>query len=99
MEYAIRRQAGDPAVLIDVREPWEFAIARIDGALLMPLDEIYTWAAGLNRDASYVIMCHHGIRSALACHVLQTLGFDDVVNLDGGIDAWARFVDPRMKRY
>lgn len=86
-------------MLIDVREPWEFEIARIDDALLMPLDEIYTWAAGLERDATYVIMCHHGIRSALACQVLQTLGFTNVVNLDGGIDAWARFVDSRMRRY
>ncbi len=89
----------DPAVLIDVREPWEFEIARIDGAKLMPLGEIHEWAASLNRDLSYVLMCHHGVRSAWACQVLRSLGFTDVTNLDGGIDAWALFVDPEMRRY
>lgn len=86
-------------MLIDVREPWEFEIAHIDGALLLPLDEIHTWAAELDRDKSYVLVCHYGVRSALACRILQALGFSDVVNLDGGMDAWALFVDPSVRRY
>ena len=99
VEYAVQRRAGNPARLIDVREPWEFEVARIDGAQLMPLGEIYEWAASLDRGGSYVLMCHHGIRSALACQVLHAFGFDDVTNLEGGIDAWACFVDPTVRRY
>jgi len=99
MEYAAQRRAGNRARLIDVREPWEFEVARIDGAQLMPLGEIYEWAAALDRGAPYVLMCHHGVRSAVACQVLHALGFEDVTNLDGGIDAWARFVDPTVRRY
>jgi rhodanese-related sulfurtransferase len=86
-------------LLIDVREPWEYDIAHIIGARLLPLGQIYEWAHTLDKNASYVVMCHHGSRSAMACQVLQSLGFSRVVNLDGGIDAWSYVVDPSVARY
>ena len=88
-----------PAMLIDVREPWEFEIAHLDGATLLPLGQIYEWAQTLDKDANYVVMCHHGSRSAMACQVLQSLSFTHVTNLEGGIDAWSYAVDPKVSRY
>lgn len=98
-DYAAARATGVEHVLIDVREPWEFSLARIDGAVLMPIGQIEAWATTLDRDAAYVLMCHHGIRSRVACQMLGAMGFRDVTNLDGGIDAWAYSVDPRTPRY
>lgn len=98
-ENASTNQASPTPALIDVREPWEFAIAHIDGAQLLPLDQIEAWAQTLDKTADYVVMCHHGGRSAMACQVLQGLGFTNVRNLDGGIDAWAYAVDPTTPRY
>jgi rhodanese-related sulfurtransferase len=98
-DYASLRQAGSPPTLIDVREPWEFEIARIQEAQLMPLGQIYEWAASLDKDAPYVVVCHHGSRSAMACQVMGSLGFRNVRNLDGGVDAWAYAVDASIGRY
>ena len=98
-DYAAARQSGQPHVLIDVREPWEFSIARIDGAMLMPLAQIEEWAATLDRAAAYVLMCHHGVRSRVACQMMNSWGFRDVTNLDGGIEAWSYSVDPATPRY
>ncbi|MCS6772798.1 MAG: rhodanese-like domain-containing protein [Thermoflexales bacterium] len=99
LEYAEMRRAGTPHTLIDVREPWEYALARIEGSLLRPLGEIEHWASELDREASYVLLCHHGVRSLAACQYLRFLGFRNVLNLDGGIDAWSRRVDPSIRRY
>lgn len=98
-DYAQLRQDDVRPMLIDVREPWEFALAHIDGAELMPLGQIQEWSAKLDKAAAYVVVCHHGSRSGMACHYLQTLGFKDVRNLDGGINAWSIAVDPKIPRY
>lgn len=82
-----------------MREPWEFDVAHIEGATLLPLGQIYEWAQSLDKDTPYVIMCHHGGRSAMACQVLQSLGFKQVINLDGGIDEWSATVDASVPRY
>ena len=97
-QYAELQQAqpnqDQPATtLIDVREPWEFQIAHIDEAQLLPLGQIYEWAQTLDKNAPYVVMCHHGSRSAMACQVLQSLGFKQLSNLDGGIEAWSVLVE------
>jgi len=94
--------ALDPAqrpTLIDVREPWEFQLAHLEGAELKPLGQIGQWGPTLAKDAQYVIMCHHGSRSAMACQMLQRFGVDNVLNLEGGIDAWTITVDPSVRRY
>lgn len=99
LDVAQLRSQPDAPQLIDVREAWEFAVANIAGAQLHPLGQIGEWAATLDKDASYVIVCHHGGRSAMACQVLQSLGFKQVQNLTGGIDAWSHSVDPSVPRY
>lgn len=92
--------AADPApLLLDVREEWEFAHSRIDGSVNVPLGRLPEAAPRLTRAAPVVVICHHGIRSAHAAHYLEQIGFTEVSNLEGGIDAWARQVDPEVPLY
>jgi rhodanese-related sulfurtransferase len=98
-EYAQMVRASRQHVLVDVRQPWEYQLARINDAALMPLQEIHTWSLSLSRDMVYVVMCHHGIRSAYACQILMGMGFVEVHNLAGGIDAWSSEVDPGVLKY
>jgi rhodanese-related sulfurtransferase len=91
--------AGAGAALLDVREPWEYEICRIEGSRLVPLGQLPGSLGELRRDAPTVVICHHGVRSLRAAAYLEHCGFGDVVNLSGGIDAWARGVDPRMATY
>lgn len=85
--------------LIDVREPWEFAICRIDGSELVPLRALPARLPTLQRSQPTVCICHHGNRSGYATMFLMQHGFTDVYNLAGGVDAWARQVDPAMPVY
>jgi rhodanese-related sulfurtransferase len=98
-ELAERLKTGEKVNLIDVREPMEFEIARIDGARLLPLSRFNEWIDELDPEAETVVMCHHGIRSANLCMFLIRNGFDRVFNLDGGIDLWSKEVDPNIPRY
>jgi adenylyltransferase/sulfurtransferase len=92
--------AAAPAFdLIDVREPYEYAIARIPGARLVPLRTLPAAAASLDPSREIVLHCHHGARSATAAEYLQGLGFRNVWNLAGGIDAWSDEVDPGVAKY
>lgn len=95
------RERGEEFLLLDVREPVEHDTARIEGALLLPLgqlqariDELSAW-----KDRTIVVHCHHGSRSAHACHFLEQRGFTHALNLQGGIDAWSQTVDPVVPRY
>lgn len=87
------------ASLLDVREPWEAEIASLPGARLVPLGTLPTAIEGLDRDAEWLVYCHHGVRSQSAVDYLRQRGFTNVRNLEGGIDAWARTHDPSMARY
>ena len=98
-DLAERIKNGDAPTIIDVREPSEYAIARIEGAVLKPLGEIMTWARELDREKEYVMQCHTGSRSEYATHILRQIGFKNVQNLIGGIDAWSVYVDPSVPRY
>lgn len=100
-EVASRRARGAPFLLLDVREPGEFAKARIEGARLVPLGELEARANELARwrDGTVVVHCKSGVRSAKACAMLAAHGFRDVWNLAGGIEAWSLTVDPRVPRY
>lgn len=86
-------------LLLDVREPWEFERCRLDGATLLPLRELPTRLDDVGTDAPVVCICHHGGRSAHAAMFLLRQGWSDVYNLTGGVDAWARQVDPTMPTY
>jgi adenylyltransferase/sulfurtransferase len=85
--------------LVDVRERWEWNLARIIGARLIPLAELTRSADALDRAVPTVVYCHHGTRSQAAAEQLASLGFRGVYNLAGGIDAWSRHVDPAVPRY
>ena len=85
--------------LLDVREPREFAYCRIEGAILIPLGELARRVDELPAEREVVAICHHGARSLQAAAFLQQSRGLEVVNLQGGVAAWARDVDPSMKQY
>ena len=99
VELAQRLAAGDRPLLLDVREPYEHAIARLPDSRLVPLATLPSAAADLDPRAEIVVLCHHGVRSAAAADFLRERGFRRVRNLAGGIDRWSRDVDPRVARY
>jgi rhodanese-related sulfurtransferase len=86
-------------VLLDVREPWETAICALPSSLQVPMNAIPARIGELDAAAETVVICHHGGRSAHVAMFLERNGFARVHNLAGGVDAWARSVDPSMARY
>jgi sulfur-carrier protein adenylyltransferase/sulfurtransferase len=98
-ELKRRMDTGEPFELIDVREPFEYEIARIDGAKLIPLGEIAERLNELSGERPIVVHCHSGTRSAQATRLLQQRGFANVYNLEGGIDAWSAQIDPNVPKY
>jgi adenylyltransferase/sulfurtransferase len=90
---------GVPLSVIDVREPYEWAIARLAEARLIPLNSLPQVVQTLDRDAEIVVYCHHGMRSAAAVAWLRDQGFPRVRNLVGGIDRWSLEIDPTLRRY
>jgi rhodanese-related sulfurtransferase len=99
-EVKAMQDRGESFRLIDVREQDEWNTGRIDGAELIPLSQFQQRATGeLDPADKIVLYCHHGMRSARAQGFLQAHGYGDVLNLTGGIDAWAVQVDPKVPRY
>ena len=98
-ELKARLDAGRPPVLLDVREEWETRLCRLPDAVHIPIEEIEFRVEELNPDDEIVVYCHQGVRSAAVARWLEGLGFRRVRNLAGGLDAWARTVDPTMRRY
>jgi rhodanese-related sulfurtransferase len=105
MDFEIRPEEvknlqGNDFTLLDCREPWENQTARIEGALLMPMNEIPARAhQELDPDAHIVVYCHHGVRSLNVTNWLRQQGFEKVQSMRGGIDAWSREVDSRVPTY
>lgn len=91
--------SGTEFQLLDVREAWEFQTARIDGSTLIPMGEIQARISELDPASKTVVICHHGGRSMQVAMFLERQGFLSVHNLAGGVDAWARSVDPSMPTY
>ena len=98
-ELAERLKNGDAPIVIDVREPDEYAFAHIDDAQLKPLGDLLNWSQDLDMDQEYAMLCHSGQRSAYATAVLRQMGFKKVRNVIGGIDAWSMYVDRSVPRY
>lgn len=86
-------------LLLDVREPFEFNYAHIANSVLIPMGKIEQHIDQLNKDQAIVVICHHGIRSQHVALFLEDMGFKNVINLQGGIDAWAVYCDNTMPRY
>lgn len=98
-EIKQRLDAGEPLLLIDVREPEEIMTAAIDGAQEYPLSQARAWIDTLPKEGDLVIMCHHGSRSAQVALALVQRGHTNVTNMTGGIDQWSREVDPSVPQY
>jgi rhodanese-related sulfurtransferase len=90
----------EPPLLLDVREPWEYATAHIEGATLMPMNEIPGRAhQELDEYLPILVLCHHGARSLSVAAWLRDQGFAQAQSVSGGIDAWSRSIDPTIPRY
>ena len=98
-ELKERLDKGDKPFLLDVREPYEYSLAKIEGAVLIPLGTLPTSLEQLDQNAEIVAYCHHGMRSGDAVGFLVQQGFKNVKNLVGGIDAWSVQVDASVPRY
>jgi rhodanese-related sulfurtransferase len=98
-ELKHRLDRGDAPVILDVREADEVAIAPFPRAIHVPMGDIPARIAELDAESEIVVVCHHGIRSAQVAGYLASVGFERVMNLIGGIDAWSRVVDPTIARY
>jgi rhodanese-related sulfurtransferase len=93
------RQDHTPHIVLDVREANERVICQLDSALHIPMSDIASRVDDVPSDAPVVVMCHHGVRSMMVVNFLREAGRTNVVNLDGGIDAWARQIDPSIRLY
>ncbi|MBK6307725.1 MAG: sulfurtransferase [Gemmatimonadetes bacterium] len=96
---ASRLADGDRITIVDVREPWEWETARLDGARDIPLGEFAQAIGSLEREDEIVVYCHHGVRSLAAARYLADQGFTRLWNLSGGIDRYSREVDPAIPQY
>lgn len=95
------QEAKEDFVLIDCRKPDEYAVCKIDGAKLIPLQQLAAHVSDLEaiRDKKIIVHCHHGRRSLQMTMVLRQNGYEDVKSMAGGIDLWAVDVEPGIKRY
>jgi len=92
-------QPGAKPVLLDVREGWELKICSLPGALHIPMGQIPTRTEELDPAQEMVVVCHHGVRSQRVAYFLASRGFSKLYNLQGGVNAWAREIDPAMHTY
>ena len=97
MQYL--RETEQSPLLLDVREPWEFNACHIEGSELIPMRQIPEAVSQLDPNQPIVLICHHGIRSRQVGLFLEQQGFADVINLEGGVEAWAQDIEPDMPRY
>ena len=94
-----RLDQGESVLILDVREPFEIALAPFPGATHIPMGDIPSRLTELDPDRETVVVCHHGVRSAQVAMYLAQMGFERVLNLAGGIDAWSEDADPSTPRY
>lgn len=94
----LRKQDAN-VILLDVREDPELEICKIDSALHIPMSKLAGQTDTLPKDCPIIVFCHHGMRSMNVQRYLESKGFDQVINMRGGIHAWANEVDPQMRQY
>jgi sulfur-carrier protein adenylyltransferase/sulfurtransferase len=95
----LRAKSVRPVTILDVREPWEYERVHLPDCLHIPMDDLRERLDELDREQTYVILCHHGNRSQLVAAFMQSHGFKDVINLAGGIEDWAVSLEPHLPRY
>lgn len=98
-EAAELLQRNNGVLLVDVREPWEYEICRIEGAKLIPMGTIPSNLQSLDTDADLICYCHHGMRSLDVAVWLRRQGIENARSLAGGIDRWSQEIDPKVPRY
>jgi len=86
-------------LLLDVRQPWEFEICKIDNSVLVPMSQIPAHIESLDSERETVVICHHGVRSRRVGHYLEQSGFKNIINLSGGVTQWSKTVDEQMPTY
>ncbi len=92
-------QHSELPLLLDVREPWEFEKCHLDGSILVPMQQVPNTISNFDPEKTTVVICHHGIRSRQVAYYLEQQGFDNIINLEGGVEAWAQEIDLSMQRY
>ena len=97
-ELAADLESASP-LLLDVREPWEFDTCHIEGSINVPMGQVPQRIDELQDADEIIVICHHGVRSQQVIWYLLQYDVDKLVNLDGGVDAWARSVDTSMPVY
>ena len=93
------KKRGETFTLLDVRELWEFEKASIEGSKHIPMGEVPVRVQELDPDEHIIVVCHHGMRSLSVTNWLRQQGFEKVQSMRGGIDGWARTVDPKIPIY
>ena len=95
----LRARSPQSVTILDIREPWEVERACLPDCLHIPMDDLRERLGELDREQTYVVLCHHGNRSQQVASFLQARGFKNVINLAGGIEDWAASLDPGLERY
>ncbi len=100
-EVKQKLDAGEPVILVDVRQPEEIEICHIEGAVNIPMMDVHERYKEISDDpnAEIIVFCHHGSRSMQVMHQLWGLGYQNCKNMSGGIHAWSLDVDPKVARY
>jgi rhodanese-related sulfurtransferase len=99
VELKAKLDAGEKLVLLDVREAWEYALCCIDGSDNISMSNVEKMLKELKPDDEIIVICHHGMRSFQVASYLEGNGFDNIANLEGGVDAWAKTVNTEMAQY
>jgi len=90
---------SEQPLLLDVRQPWEFELCKLDNSVLVPMSTIPSKVESLDLERETVVICHHGIRSRSVGRFLEQSGFSNIINLSGGMSQWAKTVDDEMATY
>jgi rhodanese-related sulfurtransferase len=98
-EVKARMERGERFLLVDVRQPWEFDLCRIEGAKLVPLDALSSSITEIAAADDVIVYCHHGRRSLDAVVFLRQQGVEGARSLAGGIERWSAEIDPKVPRY
>ena len=98
-ELKTKLDAGEKPVLLDVREAWEYALCSIKGSVNISMSNVNQMLNELKPDDETIVICHHGMRSFQVGNYLEGNGFNQIANLEGGVDTWAKTVDADMAQY